>query len=100
MNDFKKAIECIDFNHIVKNLSESVVEQIDSIIMTDLSRKQNRIWKMRNDKNWWVRREVANRLKDQNRIWEMRTDENWWERREVVKKLEGDYKLAHLLLEQ
>jgi hypothetical protein len=38
--------------------------------------------------------------KTQDEIWEMRTDENWEVRGEVVNKLEGDYKLAHLLLEQ
>jgi hypothetical protein len=52
------------------------------------------------DGNWEVRLEVVNKLIDQNRIWEMRDDKSESVRREVVKKLEGDYKLAHLLLEQ
>jgi hypothetical protein len=55
---------------------------------------------MRNDKNWYVRREVVRKLEDQNLIWEMRNDEDLYVRRKVVKKLEGDYKLAYLLLEQ
>ena len=78
-----------------KNVSQEEKDALMNLLQEWGKRQENqeRLWMMRNDKAWSVRKRVAERIEDQNRLWMMKKDKDCYVRKAVAKRIEDQNRL-------